>query len=89
MLDLVAGRTGGERLNGQVAGLAGFDVWLDGTKLATVPTTAGGPGVAGQWQIALDTGTMPPGQHTIDMHGFSTDNAIASVAAAVTFTVKH
>jgi hypothetical protein len=76
-------------LNGQVAGLAGFDIWLDGTKLATVPTTAGGPGVAGQWQIALDTGTMPPGQHTIDMHGFSTDNAIASVSAAVTFTVKH
>jgi hypothetical protein len=32
---------------------------------------------------------MPPGQHTIDMHGFSTDNAIASVSTAVTFTVKH
>ncbi|HEY4020707.1 MAG TPA: hypothetical protein VGM75_18595 [Pseudonocardiaceae bacterium] len=89
VLNLQLDGPGGERLNGQVAGLAGFDIWLDGTKLATVPTTAGGPGVAGQWQIALDTGTMPPGQHTIDMHGFSTDNAIASVSAAVTFTVKH
>jgi hypothetical protein len=89
VLDLALDGPGGERLNGQVAGLAGFDVWLDGTKLATVPTTAGGPGVAGQWQIALDTGTMPAGQHTIDMHGYSTDNAIASVSAAVTFTVRH
>ena len=89
VLDLALDGPGGERLNGQVAGLAGFDVWLDGTKLATVPTTAGGPGVAGQWQIALDTGTMPPGQHTIDMHGYSTDNAIDSVSAAVTFTVKR
>lgn len=89
VLDLVLDGPGGERLTGQVAGLAGFDVWLDGTKLATVPTTEGGPGVAGEWQIALDTGTMPPGQHTIDMHGFSTDNAVASVSAAVTFTVKH
>ena len=89
VLSLAMDGPGGERLNGQVAGLAGFDVWLDGTKLATVPTTAGGPGVAGQWQIALDTGTMPPGQHTIDMHGYSTDNGIDSVSAAVTFTVKH
>jgi hypothetical protein len=89
VLNIAMDGPSGERLNGQIAGLAGFDVWLDGTKLATVPTTAGGPGISGQWQIALDTGTMPPGQHTIDMHGFSTDNAIASVSTAVTFTVKH
>jgi hypothetical protein len=89
VLNLALDGPSGERQNGQIAGLAGFDVWLDGTKLATVPTTAGGPGVGGQWQIALDTGTMPPGQHTIDMHGFSTDNTVASVSAAVTFTVKR
>jgi hypothetical protein len=89
VLNLVLDGPGGERQNGQVAGLAGFDIWLDGTKLATVPTTAGGPGIAGQWQIALGTGTMPAGQHTIDMHGFSTNNTIASVSTAVTFTVKH
>jgi hypothetical protein len=80
---------GGERLNGQIAGLAGFDVWLDGTKLATVPTTVGGPGIAGEWQIALGTATMTPGQHTIDMHGFSTNSSVASVSSAVTFTVKN
>ncbi len=84
VLDIALDGPAGERVNGQIAGLAGFDVWLDGTKLATVPTTAGGPGIAGEWQIALDTGAMPPGQHTIDMHGFSTDRAIASVSTAVT-----
>jgi hypothetical protein len=89
VLNVMLDGPGGERLNGQIAGLAGFDVWLDGTKLATVPTTANGPGIAGEWQIALDTGTMPAGQHTIDMHGFSTDRAIASVSTAVTFTVQH
>lgn len=89
VLDVVMDGPGGERLNGQIAGLAGFDVWLDGTKLATVPTTAGGPGIAGEWQIALGTGTMTPGQHTIDMHGYSTNSAVASVSSAVTFTVKN
>jgi hypothetical protein len=89
VLDIAMDGPGGERLNGQVAGLAGFDVWLDGTKLATVPTTAGGPGIAGQWQIALDTGMMTPGQHTIDMHGYSTTSSVASVSSAVTFTVKN
>jgi hypothetical protein len=89
VLSIALDGPGGERMNGQIAGLAGFDVWLDGTKLATVPTTSNGPGIAGEWQLALDTGTMPAGQHTIDMHGFSTDRTIASVSTAVTFTVQH
>jgi hypothetical protein len=88
VLDIVMDGPGGERLEGQIGGLAGFDVWLDGTKLATVPTALDGPGVAGQWQIALDTGTMPTGQHTIDVHGFSTDRSIQYVTSSVTFTVK-
>lgn len=89
VLDIALDGPAGERLNGQIAGLAGFDVWVDGTKLATVPTAAGGPGIAGQWQIALDTATMPTGQHTIDVHGYSTNSSIASVSAAVTFTVRN
>ena len=68
-----AGRRAG--LNGQIAGLAGFDVWLDGTKLAAVPTTRTDLASRAIWQIALDTGTMPAGQHTIDMHGLTAPTA--------------
>lgn len=88
VLNIVLDGPDGERIDGRIGGLAGFDVWLDGTKLATVPTALDGPGIAGQWQIALDTATMPTGQHSIDVHGFSTDRSIQYVSSTVTFTVK-
>jgi hypothetical protein len=67
----------------QVVGLAGFEVWLDGTELVAVPTAADGPGIGGDWQVAFDPGRLTNGRHTIDIRGFATQH---STSFAETFT---
>ncbi|HEX5408003.1 MAG TPA: hypothetical protein VFX16_37540 [Pseudonocardiaceae bacterium] len=61
-----------ERSTGHLAGLAGFEVWLDNVELAAVATDANGPGIAGTWQIAFDTGSQSAGPHNIDVRAYST-----------------
>ncbi|HWC83398.1 MAG TPA: hypothetical protein VG756_25870 [Pseudonocardiaceae bacterium] len=78
----------GQRLTGQIAGLTGFQVWLDGVELAAVPTTADGPGVAGQWAIAFDTNGIASGAHTIEVRSLGTARATAPDSTYLTFTLS-
>lgn len=75
-------------LDAAVAGLAGFEVRLDGTHVATVPTTADGPAAAGRWRISLNTGAMSAGAHAIEVRAFSTDSEVHPETGYVPFLLK-
>ncbi|MGW6930359.1 hypothetical protein ACWGE0_09835 [Lentzea sp. NPDC054927] len=75
-------------LDAAVAGLAGFEVRLDGTHVATVPTTADGPAAAGRWRISLNTGSLTAGAHAIEVKAFSTDSEVHPETGYVPFLLK-
>jgi hypothetical protein len=75
-------------LDSAVAGLAGFEIRLDGNHLATVPTTADGPGVAGRWRISLNTSSISDGPHAIEVKAFSTDPDVHPETGYVPFLLK-
>lgn len=77
-----------DALDAAVAGLAGFDVRLDGNHIATVPTTADGPAAAGRWRISLNTGSLPTGAHAIEVRAFSTDPEAHPETGYVPFLLK-
>ncbi|GLZ32488.1 hypothetical protein Lesp02_46760 [Lentzea sp. NBRC 105346] len=78
-----------DSLSGSVSGLAGFDVRLDDSRIATVSTTADGPGVAGRWRISLNTATLSQSPHTIELRAFSTDPGVATESTYVSFLLKR
>ena len=75
-------------LDAFVAGLAGFEVRLDGTHVATVPTTADGPGAAGRWRISLNAASLAAGAHAIEVKAFSTDPVVPPETGYVPFLLK-
>ncbi len=75
-------------LHASVAGLAGFEIRLDGNHVATVPTTADGPAAAGRWRISLNTASMTPGAHAIEVRAFSTDQDVHPETGYVPFLLK-
>ncbi|ANZ36922.1 hypothetical protein BBK82_13405 [Lentzea guizhouensis] len=75
-------------LDAAVAGLAGFEVRLDGTHIATVPTAADGPAGAGRWRLSLNTGSMTEGPHAIEVRAFSTDPGAHPETGYVPFMLK-
>lgn len=75
-------------LDAAVAGLAGFEVRLDGNHVATVPTTADGPAAAGRWRISLNAGSLTAGAHAIEVKAFSTDSEVPPETGYVPFLLK-
>ncbi|CCH27553.1 fibronectin type III domain-containing protein [Actinosynnema sp. NPDC047251] len=86
VFDLVLDGRSGQRGSG-LAGLAGFTVRLDGDRVAAVPTNLGGPGVAGNYRLALDTGDLSPGPHMLEVKLFGTDPTTRPMSAFISFSV--
>ncbi|RKT52045.1 fibronectin type III domain-containing protein [Saccharothrix australiensis] len=86
VFDLVLDGRSGQRGTG-VAGLAGFTVRLDGDRVAAVPTNLGGPGVAGRYRLALNTGGLSHGPHMIEVQLFGTSADTRPTSAFVSFFV--
>ncbi|MEU4801284.1 fibronectin type III domain-containing protein [Actinosynnema sp. NPDC023587] len=86
VFDLVLDGRSGQRGTG-LAGLAGFVVRLDGDRVAAVPTNLAGPGIAGNYRLALDTGGLSSGPHMIEVKLFGTDPATRPTSAFVSFSV--
>ena len=81
-----------DALNGQraattLAGMAGFEVWLDNVELAAVPTAIGGPGIAGTWRIAFDPSHATGGSHVIDVRAFGAQRGTGFTEAFASFTL--
>ncbi|MFI6100917.1 hypothetical protein ACIA8G_35655 [Lentzea sp. NPDC051213] len=75
-------------LDSSVAGLAGFEVRLDGNHIATIPTTADGPAAAGRWRISLNATALAAGAHAIEVRAFSTDSEVHTETGYVPFLLK-
>lgn len=82
VLDVTLDALAAQRVSGAVAGLAGIEISMDGRPLAGIPTIADGPGIAGQWRIAIDTNDFPAGGHNIQIMAIGTD---ATTSFAVTY----
>ncbi|WP_436493225.1 hypothetical protein [Actinokineospora sp. HUAS TT18] len=87
VLEVAADGPGGQRLGGELAGLAGVEVRLDGEKIAGIPTVADGPGVAGIWRLALNTTGLGEGSHTIEVKAIGVDARAAFAVAYAPFTI--
>ncbi|MCK2237585.1 MULTISPECIES: fibronectin type III domain-containing protein [unclassified Crossiella] len=62
----------GQLAAGELAGLAGLEVRLDGDRLAVLPTAKDGPGAAGSWRIALNLSSTSAGPHTVEVRAVGT-----------------
>ncbi|HEX4724569.1 MAG TPA: hypothetical protein VH333_18770 [Pseudonocardiaceae bacterium] len=77
----------GQRAATALAGMAGFEVWLDNVELVAVPTAIGGPGIAGTWRVAFDPSHATGGSHVIDVRAFGAQHGTAFVEAFASFTL--
>lgn len=90
VLEVTMDAVAGQRLSGTlagVAGLAGFEVWLDNDELVAVPTAADGPGIAGVWRIAFDPSQASGAQHVIDVRAYGAQHGIAFSEAFTNFAL--
>lgn len=87
VLEVTADGPGGQRLGGELAGLAGIEVRLDDQRIAGIPTVADGPGVAGTWRLAVDTTALPSGEHMIEIKAIGVDPRAAFAVAYAPFRV--
>jgi len=74
-----------QRSASALAGLAGFEVWLDNNELVAVPTAMGGAGIGGTWLIAFDTGRITSGEHVIDVRAYGAQRGIAFTESFASF----
>lgn len=70
-----------------LAGLAGFSLRVDDNRVAMVPTASGGPGIAGRYRFALNTGGLSPGPHIIEVRLFGTSGETRPTSAYIPFFV--
>ncbi|WHT19710.1 fibronectin type III domain-containing protein [Crossiella sp. CA-258035] len=90
VLDIRLDGLAGQVAAGELAGLAGLEVRLDGDRLAALPTAKDGPGVAGSWRIALSlAGAIATGPHTIEVRAVGTSWDTPASYAYVPFSVAR
>jgi hypothetical protein len=75
------------RYSSEVSGIAGFEVWLDGQRMAGQPTDADGPGLGGRYTVVFSAGTLSPGSHTLDVREYPVDAAKPPVSTLKDLTV--
>ncbi|RJQ75406.1 fibronectin type III domain-containing protein [Pseudonocardiaceae bacterium YIM PH 21723] len=89
VLDVRLDGLGGQQFTGDLAGLAGVEVLLDGKLIATLPTAEQGPGVAGNWRFAVDMTRLSAGPHSIEARSVAVDPTIKEGASFVSFLVAQ
>ena len=75
------------RYSQQVSGVAGFEVWLDGSRVASQPTAVDGPGLGGRYTVTFSAGSLSLGHHTFDLRAYSTDASKPPMSALKDVTV--
>jgi hypothetical protein len=67
LVDVGLDRIGGQLESGTLAGIAGFELWLDNRRIAGVPTAFDGPGLGGQYVVSVSTKRLEPGPHPFEL----------------------
>ena len=73
---------------GSIAGVQGFQVWLDGHLIAAVPTRANGSGLGGRHAMSITTAGMAVGGHVLEVREHGTAGTPEPVSAVLNFTVR-
>ncbi|TCO64414.1 fibronectin type III domain-containing protein [Actinocrispum wychmicini] len=72
---------------GDLAGLAGVEIWVDNKRVAGVPTNKDGPGIAGRWRFALNTSSFPAGVRDLEVKTLSTDGVASPQFASIAWQI--
>jgi hypothetical protein len=84
LVEVTLDGVGGQLDGAELAGVAGFQLWMDNRQVAGVPTAIDGPGVGGTYRVAVSTRSLQPGGHFIELRLLPTDPTVKplSVLAA-------
>jgi hypothetical protein len=63
--------------SGGVAGVQGFELWLDGHIAAALPTAADGPGLGGHYPVSLALSGISPGPHILEVREFGPEQPVS------------
>lgn len=74
--------------SGAVAGIQGFELWLDGHLIAGVPTAAEGPGVGGRYTVPVFVSGLASGSHVIEVRELGHDGAAHPASLLSSFVVE-
>jgi hypothetical protein len=83
-LDGVGGQLDGTEL----AGVAGFQLWMDNRQVAGLPTANDGPGIAGVYRIALSTRSLNRGAHFVELRLIGVDPALKPVSVLASWQLS-
>jgi hypothetical protein len=73
---------------GAIDGVQGFQVWLDGRLIASVPTHTDGPGLGGDHVVSIATAGIPKGPHVMEVREYAMDGSERPVSAVLNFAVR-
>lgn len=88
VLDVTLNAASNQWETGAIGGVQGFQVWLDGTLVAGVPTRADGPGLGGRHALAITTGALARGAHVMEVREYAMDGTERPTSAVLSFTVR-
>lgn len=74
--------------SGGVAGVQGFELWLDGRRIASLPTAADGPGVGGRYPISIALRGLTRGPHVFDVREFGPNGAARPTSLLRNFSIS-
>jgi hypothetical protein len=64
----------GQGETGELAGIAGIEIYLDKKLIAGLPTVADGPAAAGNYQFGLSTSKLDAGSHVLELQVLSSQS---------------
>lgn len=74
---------------GDLAGLAGVEIWVDNKRVAGVSTAKDGPGIAGKWRFALNTSSFQAGVHEVEAKAVSADGVASPQLTSVAWQIPN
>lgn len=79
---------GGQLDGRELAGVAGFELWIDNRQVAGVPTALNGPAAAGSYLVAVSTRTMTRGSHFVELRLIPADPTIKRLSELATWQLR-
>jgi hypothetical protein len=81
--------SGSQWTTGSVGGIQGFQVWLDGSLAAGVPTRADGPGLGGRHAMSIALGGLERGAHVLEVREYTMAGDERPVSVVLNFSIQE
>jgi hypothetical protein len=89
LVDVDLDRIGAQLESGGLAGIAGFELWLDNRRIAGLPTAIDGPGVGGRYAVSVSTSRLVPGTHLFELRVIPSDPSRNRASRLTSLTVSR